>query len=72
MKISTFKFPHFTFKKELFAEIRYVLTTSSIIAKSNLNAKTLGTWKIVVAPADSILVKIVHKKIWSIHTVQFI
>ena len=52
----------------------YVLTTSSIIAKSNLNAKTpgIGTWKIVVAPADSILVKNVHKKIWSIHTVQFI
>ena len=42
----------------------YVLTTSSIIAKSNLNAKTssIGTWKIVVAPADLILVKIVQKK----------
>ena len=53
----------------------YVLTTSSMIAKSNLNAKTsgiIGTWKIVVVPEDSILVKIVHKKIWSIHTVQFI
>ena len=56
------------------------MTTSSIIAKSNLNAKTsgIGTWKIVIAPTDSylvdfsILVKIVHKKIWSIHTVQFI
>ena len=42
----------------------YVLTISSIISKSSLNAKTsgIGTWKIVVAPADSILVKILHKK----------